>query len=432
MATLSGTVLDEFDEPMPAHQVLLLAREYTAAAPRYHRRNIAQTNDQGKYRFDYVLPGVPYILLVTPPSSFRAPAKSDAPTDPRLRRPATVPTYYPAVNDQAGAMPLILRPGEHREAIDIQALRAPSYCLETQLAGSNTFFQIYRSDIPHGSSPNGGVTGMPRTSQPAADGKIRVCELPPAEYRVTVFEGDVNEPLSLASTIVRIFDRDATEVRVQPVPRLRVPVEFAWAGDPPASLPEAKLRVQLQSMTRSFGASGYMPDAVAPPAAAEIKGLLMDEYYHRVTGLSGRLYVKEIFYGNDNITFAPMRPGTKHDGASLRVVIGHDGAQLKVRVRDRNAKPIPGATVVVMPAIFASESQLASALQTGLADQFGAYESPRALPPGKYYVLALADPLPEGLPASEVDRLINLRAHAHEVTLQPGATAELDIEPGSR
>ena len=160
--------------------------------------------------------------------------------------------------------------------------------------------------------------------------------------------------------------------------------------------------------------------------------MLMDDYYVRVFGITGRLYIKEVLYGNDNITYAPFRPGTKHDGAVLRVAVGHDGAQIKARLRDRNGKPVPGATVVVMPAVFASEFELASALQTGLADQYGDYESTRALQPGKYYVLALTQPLPEPLPADQVLRLMNLRTQAREVTLEPGGTAELDLEPGSR
>ena len=428
--SISGTLLDEFDEPIPGFEVVLLAREYSAGAPRYHRHTLSHTNDQGRYRFDFVRPDVPYILLFMPVPNVRAPAKSDAPTDPRLRRPAIVPTYFPTVNDQGGAMAVILRPGEHREGINVRALRAPSYCIEAQIPGSNVTFQIRRADITFGMGPNGGVTGNPRTVWPGADGKVRVCELAPAEYRITAFEGNSNEPLSLASSTVHILDRDATNVTLHPVPRIRVPVEFAWAGDPPAKPPEAKLQVWVNSMTRSFGAYGGTQDRAVPPAAREMNGLLMDDYHHRIYGLSGRLYVKEILYGNDNITYAPLRPGTKHDGASMRVVIGHDGAHIKARVRDRNAKPIPGATVVVMPAVFASESELASALQTGLADQYGTYESTRALPPGKYYVLALTDPIPEPLPANHVDHLINLRAHAREVTLQPGGTADLDIEPG--
>lgn len=431
-SSVSGTVLDEFDEPASGMEVVLLGREYGAGSPRYFRSNVAVTNDQGGYRFDYVRPEVPYLILVFPIPPFRGAAKSDAPTDPRLRRPATVATFYPAVSDSAGAMPIVLRPGEHREAINIRMLRAPSYCIEAQLGGSDVSFQIHGAHIPYGMGPNGGTTGMPRTVKPGADGKVRICELPPADYRLTVFEGDVNEPISLASTTVHLFDRDAVNVVFQPTPRFKVPFELAWAGEPPAKPVEAKLRFAVSSMTRSFGSFGGIRDSATPPASTEISAILMDDYNLKIFGITGRLYLKEVRYGNDNITYAPFRPGTKHDGAVLRVAVGHDGAHIKARLRDRNGKPVPGAAVVVMPAVFASESELASALQTGVADQYGDYESTRALQPGKYYVLALTEPLPEPLPADRVVRLMNLRTHAREVTLEPGGTAELDLEPGSR
>ena len=70
------TVLDEFDEPIYGLEVVLLAREYGAGAQRYYRHNIAHTNDLGNYRFDYVKPDIPYLLLVMPYPDFRAPAKS--------------------------------------------------------------------------------------------------------------------------------------------------------------------------------------------------------------------------------------------------------------------------------------------------------------------------------------------------------------------
>jgi hypothetical protein len=271
---------------------------------------------------------------------------------------------------------------------------------------------------------------MAPTVKPGADGKVRVCELPPGDYRLTAFEGDINEPLSLASATVSLGDRDATNISLQPIPRLSVPIELTWAGAPPEKPAEGNLRVLLQSMTRSFGsfpASG----AGMPPANLEIKNVLMDDYYHRAVGLTGRLYIKEILYGNDNITYAPFRPGTQIGGAALRAVIGHDGAHIKARVRDREGKHVPGAMVVTMPAVFDSESELASTLQTGSADQNGDYESTRALAPGKYYVLALTMPIAEPLQADDVTRVINLRSKALEVTLEANGTANLNIEPSS-
>ncbi len=126
--SVSGRILDEFDEPAPGSEVVLLGREYGAGAARYYRRHATRTNDQGEYRVEFVRPGVPYLVLFRPVEAASTKARSNAPADPRLRRPTTVPTFFPAVTDYAGATPIVLRPGEHREAVDIRPQRAPSYC----------------------------------------------------------------------------------------------------------------------------------------------------------------------------------------------------------------------------------------------------------------------------------------------------------------
>lgn len=429
-ASVSGTVLDEFDEPMAGVEIVLLDREYGAGAPRYFRQYIARTDDEGHYRFDYVRPGAPYLLLVQPGTSRPVDAMSDAPTDPRLRRPATVPTFFPGVADSAGATAITLRHGEHREGVHLRALRAPSFCVEAHLAGSNLTFQIQPAHLPFGVGPNGGVTGMPRNVKPGPDGKVRVCELPPAEYRLTALEGDLNEPLSLASAHVSLRDRDATGITLHPIPRFSIPIELAWAGTPPEKPVEAKLSLSFQSMTRSFGAFAGMQKSASPPAKLEVDNVYLDDYYQRVSGLSGRLYLKEILYGNDNIAHAPFRPGTQDRGAVLRASIGHDGAHIKAQVHDKDGKKVPGATIVVMPAVFASENELASTLRTGYADQHASFESTRAFAPGKYLIFALGFPVAEPLQSDQVTHLISLRNRAREVSLEPNGTLELSLEAG--
>ena len=111
-ASISGTVRDAFDEPAPGMEVVLLWQEYGAGGPRYFRRNVTATDDEGRYRIDYVQPEVPFLVLVFPIAYRSSPSQSDAPTDPRLRRPATVPTFFPTVSELAGAAQIVLRPGQ--------------------------------------------------------------------------------------------------------------------------------------------------------------------------------------------------------------------------------------------------------------------------------------------------------------------------------
>ncbi len=77
-------------------------------------------------------------------------------------------------------------------------------------------------------------------------------------------------------------------------------------------------------MTRSFGAfAGTRPDGTS--GKSSLGDVLMDAYYLRVNGLKDRLYVKEIVYGSENVTHAPLRVGSASAGTPVRVLVGHDG-----------------------------------------------------------------------------------------------------------
>jgi hypothetical protein len=187
--------------------------------------------------------------------------------------------------------------------------------------------------------------------------------------------------------------------------------------------------VNLQSITRSFGAF-HGSERQEVPSAGQISGVLMDDFYHRVTGLAGRLYVKEIVYGTETITHAPLRAGSARTGTALRIFVGHDGALLNAGVKTREGKPLPDATVVVMPTWFATEGELAGSLESGLTDQFGDYSAKRAIAPGKYHVVALSEPLSNPMTPEQLARLIKLRSSGRmrEIVVEPNATVALTLE----
>lgn len=428
---ISGRVTDTFDEPVQDADVVLLSCEYVGGTLRHYRRAAARTDDLGRYRIEAVRPGVRYIVVVQPREQRMTDLVSDAPSEPRLRRPTPVPTYFPGVASIEGATPVVLRSGEHRVSVDVRMLRAESFCIEAQVGrGAKTSLQIHEAELNMSMSPSGGVTGFPRTGSAPPDGRVRVCDLHPGEYRLTSIDGNINKPDALAVSNVTIGDRDQSGISLHPLPKMRVPVEFVWAGAPPASAIDAKLRMWLVSRTRSFGASRDQEAAVSVPGTSAIKDALMDEYDHRVAGLTGRLYVKEVLYGAATITRAPIRIGSEIEGTGVRVAIGHDGAFLKARAVTRDGKPLADTSVVIMPEAFANEGALAAAMRHGRTDQAGEYSSTRALAPGKYYALALNRALHEPVTPEEIAALAGLRNKASEVSVEPGAAdVELRLEP---
>ena len=95
--------------------------------------------------------------------------------------------------------------------------------------------------------------------------------------------------------------------------------------------------------------------------------MLTDDYYVRLVGLSGRLYVNEIVYGNENVAHAPLRAGSAMSAASLRIALGHDGGLLNVRPVDREVIRCPDATVIVLPSVWSTDGEFAESLVIGQA-----------------------------------------------------------------
>ena len=112
--------------------------------------------------------------------------------------------------------------------------------------------------------------------------------------------------------------------------------------------------------------------------------------------------------------------------SQLQVLVAHDGATITAAVADRDGNPIPFANVVVVAAGTSSETEFASALSWGQADQTGVYTSP-ALAPGKYRVLATDAPLSRAY--ESVNRLWNARARASDIELGAGQNVQVKLDP---
>jgi uncharacterized protein (DUF3820 family) len=254
---ISGRVLDQNGEPVPAVTVYQVARESREGALRTVFTGADPTDDRGAYLMTRVRPGRP-ILLVVIDRELRLPAISTAPVDPKLRKRAVVPTFYPDAISADGAQTITLRSGERRTGADIRLRRAPSYCIEGVLQGGSgpgpLSFQIAPREPTSGRSGDGGFyTTMP-FGKAAADGRIRVCDLNPGEYVITAYDdpADGSAPAFRGSAAVLLADEDLSGVRIPALPRMSIKGEAAWAGAAPEKAPDARLSLSLTPMTRAF------------------------------------------------------------------------------------------------------------------------------------------------------------------------------------
>ncbi len=426
-AKISGKVVDENKEPIPDITVMVIAREYRLGALRYvFTFGSARTDDRGQYTIGRIEPGRPFLLMAMR-RLLKLDAISDAPADPKLRKRASVPTFYPDSISPEGGQLLILRSGEERPGVDFQLHRSSSYCLEGVLQGSGGSaalnFWIEERQPASGRSGDGGSYFSPPNGKTAQDGKFRICDLHPGDYRMTAFaELRDSVPPFFGTAILNITDHDVPDLRILASPKVSFSAEVVWDGPAPPEPVDAKVRLFLQPMFRSFMGEGRGPAPSASiPGEFTVPDLLPDDYELEVMGVPSGNYVKDVTYGGNSIFHRIFRPGPQ----KLRITIGQDGGRIAAQVKDKDGNPVGDTNITILPDSPVSDPEYAALIVSGQTDQLGRYRSGQ-LAPGKYYVLASAvanDNTPE-----TVANLRRARTKAKEVEVKPGATAQADLE----
>lgn len=430
---ISGRVLDENKEPVPGITVFLVAPEYRYGVLRHAYASGATTNDRGEYHVARVSPGRSYVLMAAKRTT-KLDAISDAPADPKLRKRAAIPTFYPNSPALDGAMPISLRPSEKREGVDIRLLRAPSLCLEATLDNglgpAALRFELEETETHNGSSGNGGVYFMTPNGTAGPDGKIRICELHAGQYKLTASgpPASPDGPPFYGSTTVIIGKEDVRNVRVPGMAAAPLAGEVVWDGAAPEKTYTQKLAIDLNAPTRSYRSFGNKNEErflrVEIPGVFSFPFILMDEYEVRVTGVPQGLYVKDILYGTASVKNDVLHVGSGAANTGLKIVLGQDGGSVTAKIADKDGNPVGDQNLILMPQTSASEGQLAASLVFGQTDQRGVYQS-GTIPPGKYFALAtsmVVDRTPE-----MIRQLLAMRNRATEIDLAPGASVQVAL-----
>jgi hypothetical protein len=429
---ISGKVLDENKEPVPGMMVLLVAREYRFGTLEYVYASAAYTNDQGAYLLPRVPPGRA-LLLVARKAFGKLRAVSDVPVEPKLRKKAFPPTYYPGSTFLDGAQPMILRSGERREGVDFQLARVPSFCIEGVLETGSGPTALSLGIGPQrpasGRSGGGGFYVGSSFAETGPDGTFRICELSPGDYQLTVSQraarsGDC--PPFFAVAQASVTDRDVRNFRVDARPQLPIPGEVAWDGAPPGNPVESKLLIELWPLTRAPFMGEDVMNKSAIPGEFTYPRVLLDEYLLRFRDLPKDLYVKDITYAGASILRSPLRAGSAIGNATLRITLARDGGTINAKVADKESNPVPDSYVLIMPAEATTEAALAAALITGQTDQKGIHTT-NALAPGKY--LVLASTTPTDMSPECIGKLFQTRTRAQEITLAPNANLTVTLAP---
>ncbi len=430
--TISGTVTDENQEPVPDIAVMLIAREYSSGIVRNVYAGLVNTDDQGHYQIKRVAAGRHY-LIKAEKRTMRIPAVSDAPADPELRKRVAAPVYYPDSPSLEGAQPIALDSRENREHVDFRLPRVPSHCIAGVLKGENgpaamTFGISFQIPV---SGEHGGM-GMfvsDSSGNTGADGKFRICGLSSGDYWLTAWQRSDNpaqSPTFYGKVPVTIGKDDLENVHVDGAPQLAIPGEVVWAGKPPDQPITEKLAISV----RPYGRAPFMGETsntdVSLPGEFRFPRLMAGDYRVDLFRAPSGVYVKDLTYGGVSILNAPLKAGSTIGDVSLRIFVANDGGTVSTKVADKDGNPVPDANVVVVPFAAPNEGALAESMIQGQTDQTGAWQS-RMVAPGKYYVLATTTRLDKS--PETIQKLWQARTTASEVEVAPNGTASVAVVP---
>ena len=426
--SISGRVVDENKEPVPNIDVALVVREYFHGVLGYFIKQSARTDDHGQYKLRRVEPRKP-VYVMAQRREIRLPDRSEVPLDPRLRRRAIIPTFYPNSPDKEGAAAIVIRPRENREGVDIELKKSPSYCVEGTASGPNgpgrMTVQLTPVQPSTGRSNSGGVFGPIPAAQTGPDGKFRICDLYKGEFRLAIDPQDSRAGGPRALETIAISDRDLKNVEVMSRP-LAIEGEVAFDGPAPEGGTPPHANISLQPLLRQANGPGKRVDV---PSTFTLEDLVPAEYGLQIFPFTAKaLYVKEATFGGRDVLYGPLNPGTAAPGSGLRIVIGQDGATFTASVSDKDGNPLAQAKVIVMPANVASDAMLQAAISEGETDQQGQFIS-STLAPGKYLIGATfdeVDPSPES-----IARLWRARDRFTEIELAPKVAATVSLRPVS-
>jgi hypothetical protein len=451
---ISGHVFDLAHRPLKRAHVWLLREEYRRGCLREVVIGESETNEVGAYVFDHgVEPDRHYFVLAARRSVeqlISSPLSANGES-------VEVPTYYPSAIEMGLAVPITLQPGEQRGGLEITIASAPYRCIHGHVDASS--FTIQESALA-------GTGVFSLKGKASNDGGYEACGLAPGSYIFSTL-------WSVKKFTVSGGDSDRLDVSSEPA---HIQLQAGWAVEPPLNLgptaegvlrslaellgdastghllrrlatselasdPILKQAVFLQS--RKFGEDAMIElldtakanshqatvvfTNVLSGEARSVSLFVPSEIPAQLDMPAGE-YVVEVNLPGPDASYAAavtydgsepvgerlwLTPGTM---SSLNISVSSTTCRFTATITDGQGKPIQNANVIVVPGSATSVPLIARLAVRGAAGINGEYTSPR-LPPGKYRLLAISQPLRWDVP-EDLDRL--------QAALVQGTSLDLD------
>jgi len=384
--TLSGTITDEYGDPMQGVSVEVLYVGYETGRRQLVLAGASRvTDDLGRYRLHDLAPGR-YIVS----AAVGHVSSDDLPGYGRA--------YFPGTANAAEAQYVSLGLAQDVDVVDFSMSKAPTARVtgivlgptgEPAVAGALTLSPSQRSSS---------VTSVPVGARIARDGTFVFPNVAPGEYVIKAYRGRSNAHTEgeFGAALVSVDSADVTRVTVRTSFGSSIAGRFRFERDYLTAVPKPS-DVELAAIPVDFDLSP--PANMASLASADIHA----NWTFEMAALNGprRLELvrtppgfalKEIRVNGVDVTDKPIALGTGvRSVTNVDVVLTDRVAELHGTVVDDRERPIAMATVIVFPVDRQQWYPMSRYLSHSWTSRSGAF-TVAGLPSASYYASTAAAP----------------------------------------
>ena len=206
-SSISGHITNEAGKPLRGVSVQAMKSSYLRGRHELHDVARAVTSEAGEYRITGLPPGK-YCLYIKPPASPKPVAAHDKSNDKSY-----VPVYYPAANDRAHAIALVVRAGDELAGIDMNLVPVRTVHIRGRVINARTASPSNEAEVTL-LSDQGETIFSPGRSFSAGAFEFR--GVPPGSYVVVAQQPSTpKEPKTMwGCTSVEVKETDVEHVDV--------------------------------------------------------------------------------------------------------------------------------------------------------------------------------------------------------------------------
>jgi protocatechuate 3,4-dioxygenase beta subunit len=420
---ISGTVLDEFGEPIAGAQVSALRFRYMGGSRRLMASGSAQTDDRGAFRVYGLTPGEYYLS-----ASFRNPQQM-------MMAPGTVttgavdgyaPTYYPGTPNAAEASRISVKAGQESSNVSMALVAARLSRISGRVLNSNgaPVVQGFVTVMAADRMSMGMMMSAPAMTN--TDGSFQILGIAPGAYNISVRpRGTPSTEAEFATARITVGAADVDNVMLTTsrgaVARGIITTD---EGAPPPMPPE-----QVQLFAQMTDPDAFMMSSGETKVNAdwtfELTGLFDARRIGGSVTQNPDWAVKAVYRNDVDVTdtATEFTPGQTIDG--FNVVLTRKRTEISGQILGERNRPETDATIVAFSESPDRWHYATRYIRTARPNQDGRYTL-RGLPPHDYLVVAVKGLEPGQFQDPEF--LESVRAQAVRVSLAEGESKVQDLK----